>query len=170
MGGTTNRMKSFAEYIMKEIGHELPTGCQLVDIAASANRYVMYKVLFDWICHLFSGQSLNLLIQVGPVLSVSHGLGMSSISVLLHEMIKLVSYAKCKDPIFIRFGTCGGVGIEGGTVVVSNGAFNGLLQAEHNLVKRLFIFFITFLIAISRYLSGKSFPDLQNSIKLWLKK
>lgn len=72
--------------------------------------------------------------QVGPVLSVSHGLGMSSLGVLLHEMIKLVSYAKCKDPVFIRFGTSGGVGIEGGTVVVSNGAVNGLLQEEHTLV------------------------------------
>lgn len=47
MGGTTNRMKGFAEFIMKEIGHELPVGCQLQDIAASANRYVMYKVTFN---------------------------------------------------------------------------------------------------------------------------
>lgn len=44
MGGTTNRMKNFAEYIMKEIDFKLPTGCQLQDIAESANRYVMYKV------------------------------------------------------------------------------------------------------------------------------
>lgn len=73
-------------------------------------------------------------LQVGPVLSVSHGLGMSSLGVLLHEMIKLCAHAKCIDPIFIRFGTCGGVGIEGGTVVVSNGAVNGLLRDEHTLV------------------------------------
>lgn len=44
MGGTTNRMQAFAEFMMKEIGYELPLGAQLVDITASANRYAMYKV------------------------------------------------------------------------------------------------------------------------------
>lgn len=72
---------------------------------------------------------------MGPVLSVSHGIGMSTIGVLLHELIKLMQYAKCKDPIFIRFGTCGGVGVEGGTVIISNGAVNGLMQEVHESVR-----------------------------------
>lgn len=72
---------------------------------------------------------------MGPVLSVSHGLGMSSLGVLLHEMIKLMYHAKCKDPIFIRLGTSGGVGVEGGTVVVSNGAVDGLLRDEYHSVR-----------------------------------
>jgi uridine phosphorylase len=51
MGGTPKRMESFAYYIMKEIGHKLPTGTTLQDISQYSYRYSMYKV--------------------GPVLSVS---------------------------------------------------------------------------------------------------
>lgn len=42
-------------------------------------------------------------------------------------------HAKCKDPIFIRIGTCGGIGIEGGTVVVSEEAVDGLLRNTHEM-------------------------------------
>lgn len=69
--------------------------------------------------------------QIGPVISVNHGMGMPSMSILLHEMIKLVTYAKCKDPIFIRLGTSGGLGIEPGTVVITDIAFNELLENQH---------------------------------------
>ncbi|XP_068909056.1 uridine phosphorylase 1-like isoform X1 [Tenebrio molitor] len=102
MGGTPKRMESFAYYIMKEIGHKLPTGTTLQDISQYSYRYSMYKV--------------------GPVLSVSHGMGVPSIGILLHEVIKLMYHAKAKDPIFFRIGTCGGIGLEGGTVVISDDA------------------------------------------------
>lgn len=66
--------------------------------------------------------------KVGPILAVSvshcssithciifvvihqHGMGVPSISILLHELIKLLKYANACDPIIIRIGTCGGVG------------------------------------------------------------
>jgi len=67
------------------------------------------------------------------VLSISHGMGVPSIGILLHEIIKLMYHAKCKDPVFIRIGTCGGVGIEGGTVVVSDGAVDGLLRSTYEM-------------------------------------
>lgn len=51
MGGTPKRMYDFAQYIMKEIGHKLPTGTCLSDISQYSYRYSMYKI--------------------GPVLSVS---------------------------------------------------------------------------------------------------
>lgn len=51
MGGTPKRMEAFAYYIMKEIGHKLPTGTTLQDISQYSYRYSMYKV--------------------GPILSVS---------------------------------------------------------------------------------------------------
>lgn len=57
MGGTPKRMEQFAQYIMKEIGHKLPTGTTLQDISQFSYRYSMYKV--------------------GPVLSVS-------VSILIH--------------------------------------------------------------------------------------
>ncbi|KAJ8960406.1 hypothetical protein NQ318_013686 [Aromia moschata] len=106
MGGTPKRMETFAFYIMKEIGHKLPTGTTLTDISQYSYRYSMYKV--------------------GPVLSISHGMGVPSIGILLHEIIKLMYHARCKDPIFFRIGTSGGIGIEGGTVVISEKAVDGL--------------------------------------------
>lgn len=44
MGGTPKRMESFAYYIMKEIGHKLPTGTTLQDISQYSYRYSMFKV------------------------------------------------------------------------------------------------------------------------------
>lgn len=73
--------------------------------------------------------------QVGPVLCVSHGMGVPSVGILLHEMIKLMYHAKCKDPIFIRIGTCGGIGVEGGTVIITDDAIDGLFRSTFELVK-----------------------------------
>lgn len=106
MGGTPKRMEQFAYYIMETIGHKLPTGTTLLDISQYSYRYSMYKV--------------------GPVLSVSHGMGVPSIGILLHEMIKLMYHAKVKDPVFFRIGTCGGIGHEGGTVIISDEAVDGM--------------------------------------------
>lgn len=106
MGGTPKRVEQFAFYIMEEIGHKLPAGTTLLDISQFSYRYSMYKV--------------------GPVLSISHGMGIPSVGILLHEVIKLMYHAKVRDPVFFRIGTCGGIGIEGGTVVISEEAVDGL--------------------------------------------
>lgn len=106
MGGTQKRMEAFAYYIKKEIGYQIPTGTELTDICQHTSRYCMYKI--------------------GPVLSVSHGMGIPSINILLHELIKLMHHAKCNDPIFFRIGTSGGIGLKPGTVVVSNDAVDGM--------------------------------------------
>lgn len=111
MGGTPKRMENFAHFIMNEIGYKLPAGTQLQDISAFSYRYSMYKV--------------------GPVLSISHGMGTPSVSILMHEMIKLMYHAKCQDPIFIRIGTCGGIGVEGGTVIITEEALDGHLRNSH---------------------------------------
>ncbi|XP_057321210.1 uridine phosphorylase 1 isoform X1 [Microplitis mediator] len=113
MGGTPKRMENFAYFIMKEIGHKLPTGTTLLDISQYSYRYSMYKV--------------------GPVLSISHGMGIPSVGILLHEVIKLMYHAKVRDPIFIRIGTCGGVGLEGGTVVISEEAVDGMLKPYYEV-------------------------------------
>lgn len=80
--------------------------------------------------------------EVGPVLCVSHGMGVPSVGILLHEMIKLMYHAKCKDPIFIRIGTCGGIGVEGGTVVITEDAIDGLLRSTFELVSKFFHFLV----------------------------
>lgn len=109
MGGTAHRMLSFAQYIKKLLGVD----DELKDIAGHGHRFSMYKV--------------------GPVLSVSHGMGAPSFSILLHELFKLIKYAKCKDVTMIRIGTSGGVGVAGGSVVVSTGAFDDLLRESHDI-------------------------------------
>lgn len=40
--------------------------------------------------------------------------------ILLHEITKLLKYAGATDVLYMRIGTSGGVGLEGGTIVVSN--------------------------------------------------
>ena len=142
IGGTSSRMENFARYIMKELDYKLPTGATLQDLSAAGHRFCMYKVrgVFTWIstavfCAATENSSESSSFdQVGPVLSVSHGMGVPSLSIMLHEVIKLLSYAGAKDPVIIRIGTSGGIGITPGTVVVSNGAVNGLLKPEHNNV------------------------------------
>ncbi|XP_076334106.1 uridine phosphorylase 2-like [Tachypleus tridentatus] len=108
MGGTPKRMEGFSSFIQKELGIKLPTGTVLDDISKRSYRYSMYKI--------------------GPVLSISHGMGIPSLSIMLHEVIKLMYHARCKDVIFIRLGTCGGIGYPGGTLVITEGAVDGLLR------------------------------------------
>ncbi|CAN7940145.1 unnamed protein product, partial [Ixodes hexagonus] len=62
--------------------------------------------------------------------SAQHGMGAPSMSILMHEILKLVYYADCRDVVFLRIGTSGGIGIPPGSVVVSTGAVNGALREE----------------------------------------
>ncbi|MCJ8728769.1 hypothetical protein PDJAM_G00008210 [Pangasius djambal] len=98
VGGSPWRMKSFIEYIAKELGLADPKG-EYPNICEGTDRYAMYKV--------------------GPVLSVSHGMGIPSISIMLHELIKLLYHARCTDVTVVRIGTSGGIGLRPGTVVVT---------------------------------------------------
>ncbi|XP_070558009.1 uridine phosphorylase 1-like [Ptychodera flava] len=105
-GGSTTRMEKFAKYILGVLSAsglqlDLPTS---VKNLCRSDRYVMYKV--------------------GPVLSINHGMGMPSTSIMLNEVIKLLRYAGCTDVVFIRLGTSGGVGVEPGTVVITEKAVN----------------------------------------------
>merc|ERR1719397_460961 len=108
MGGTPQRMKSFAEYMLDQLDIQLPTGTKLLDISERSHRYAMYKV--------------------GPILSISHGMGMPSASILLHEVIKLMYHAGVQNPTFFRIGTCGGIRLQPGTVVVTEEAVDGTLR------------------------------------------
>ncbi|CAH1184456.1 unnamed protein product [Phyllotreta striolata] len=112
-GGTDSRMRGFAEYIKQLIGERFPVGVELSNISAPANRYSMYKV--------------------GPVLCVSHGMGNPSMGILTNELIKLMHYAKCRDPVFFRIGTCGSIGHDGGTVIISDDCCDGCLRRFYSI-------------------------------------
>ncbi|KAL0985483.1 hypothetical protein UPYG_G00157470 [Umbra pygmaea] len=98
VGGSPWRMKSFIEYIARELGLEDPKA-EYPNICAGTDRYAMYKI--------------------GPVLSVSHGMGIPSIAIMLHELVKLLHHAHCTDVTIVRIGTSGGLGLKPGTVVVT---------------------------------------------------
>lgn len=108
VGGTTKRMADFAQYMTYELNYKLPPGTALYDISGNSYRFSMYKV--------------------GPVLCVSHGMGIPSISILLHELIKLLHYSECQNITILRLGTCGGIGVGGGTLIISNSVVDGLMR------------------------------------------
>ena len=116
MGGSVGRMEEFAQSVADELGeHEsisIPYGMRPSAIGKT-DRYSMFKV--------------------GPVLISSHGMGQPSMSILLHEVAKLLDYAGAEDPVFIRLGTSGGLGVKPGTVVVTNEGMNGMLGSDYTL-------------------------------------
>lgn len=71
------------------------------------------------------------------VLFASHGMGIPSASIALHELMRLLYYltagdlARLDDVFWARVGTCGGVGLEPGTVVVSTEAVMADLTPLH---------------------------------------
>lgn len=107
-GGSPNRMKKFASFLVDEIKVKIPAGLQLCNISHGSDRYVLYKI--------------------GPILSVSHGMGIPSLSIVFHEVLKLLHHADCRDVKFFRLGTSGGLGLEPGTVVITESAVDGLLR------------------------------------------
>lgn len=61
-------------------------------------------------------------------------MGYPSIMILLHELIKLMQYAKVRDPIFFRLGTSGGVDVPAGTIVIATKALNDYLEPYFEMV------------------------------------
>lgn len=67
------------------------------EISSSLHEIIEYKI------HL---QVLHL-----QYLTFQHGMGIPSVSILLHEVMKLLHHAKCSDVQFFRMGTSGGLGM-----------------------------------------------------------
>ncbi|KAG7242081.1 hypothetical protein INR49_024127 [Caranx melampygus] len=110
VGGSATRMKAFIEYIAAELGMQNPRG-EYPNLCEGTDRYVMYKV--------------------GPVLSINHGMGVSSIAIMMHELIKLLHHARCTDVTIFRIGTSGGIGVEPGTVVVTKQALDDTFKPRY---------------------------------------
>jgi uridine phosphorylase len=109
IGGTGDRMTKFA-YCVAETLELAETEVESIGIH---KRYVIYLV--------------------GPVLICSHGMGGPSISILLHELAKLLKYAEA-DAMWLRMGTCGGIDVEPGTVIISEESLNGALEPWHETI------------------------------------
>lgn len=61
-------------------------------------------------------------------------MGIPSVGILLHEVIKLMYHARVRDPVFFRLGTCGGIGLDGGQLVITNEAVDGMMRPFLELV------------------------------------
>ncbi|XP_073516076.1 uridine phosphorylase 1-like isoform X6 [Phyllobates terribilis] len=109
VGGSPWRMKAFAQYITGELKLGNPEE-DIANICAGTDRYAMYKV--------------------GPVLAISHGMGIPSISIMLHELIKLLYHSKCTEVTVIRIGTSGGIGIDPGSVVITSQSVSPSFKPE----------------------------------------
>lgn len=78
--------------------------------------------------------------KIGNILSVSHGMGSSSMMTFLHDISKVMYLAGNDDVKYIRIGTSGGIGVDPGVVIITDETY------MPNLVK------------------GYKCPDLNNDI------
>jgi uridine phosphorylase len=69
------------------------------------------------------------LYKIGPVLIVSHGVGMPSMLIALNELAKLLVHTNNEDAQFLKVGPCGGLGLNPGDIVISKSALNSKLEA-----------------------------------------
>ena len=95
MMGSADRAHTFAQKLQEQLYPSAP-----IEQIGKTERFSMYIV--------------------GDTISVSHGMGQPSHSILLHEVTKMLHYAGATDFKYYRLGTSGGVGVEPGTVVVAD--------------------------------------------------
>lgn len=117
MGGSPDRAYEFAKKIQERSDKTL-----IIEQFGKTERTSLYKI--------------------GNVISMSHGMGMPSILIFLHEITKLLEYAGCIDYIFLRLGTSGGIGIEPGTLVLTTEAVNSNFKAvfDHQVLDKTYSF------------------------------
>ena len=112
MGGSSKRMEAFAKEAVTTLG--LCVDIPVVNISKS-DRYSLFKVRQIFICHpsfispvfhfsfFILSRAFNTEfshhIKVGPIISVNHGIGGPSISIVLHEVLTYLSFTSysCHD-------------------------------------------------------------------------
>lgn len=108
MAGPAARAESMAKQLSEAF--HLP-----ITQHGSSERYAIYKV--------------------GPVISLSHGIGGASLSIVLHEITKVLHYSGATDVTYMRIGTSGGVGVTPGTIVISQAGLNAACENQlHTMV------------------------------------
>lgn len=112
MGGSADRAESFAKKLVNDL--DLGISNEEIRPIGKTERGSLFKV--------------------GPIISMSHGMGMPSMTIFLHEVTKLLEHAGATDVKYIRIGTSGGVGVEPGTVIVAEEGVNGRLEPQHEVI------------------------------------
>lgn len=93
--GSKKRAESFAN--QAHTGLKLPNFQQIGDI--SRQIFCMYKI--------------------GPLLCCNHGMGIASVSLFLNELLRIMYLAKNSNYQLLRLGSSGGIGVKGGTIVIT---------------------------------------------------
>eukprot|EP01083_Nonionella_stella_P013648 38362_1 len=57
--------------------------------------------------------------KTGSILSCSHGMGLSSVALFLNELLRIMHISSNNNFELIRLGSSGGIGVEGGTLVIT---------------------------------------------------
>eukprot|EP01083_Nonionella_stella_P229189 811499_1 len=57
--------------------------------------------------------------KIGCILSCSHGMGITSVALFLNELIHIMQISKNNNFELLRFGSSGGIGVEGGTLIIT---------------------------------------------------
>ncbi|CAN8066157.1 unnamed protein product [Agarophyton chilense] len=120
------------ELILLHLGYRLPADLQFlcenlhgvthVILCGSFHRArKIAKAISSTLAQNFCRTDRYLVLQPLPsVLIAAHGIGTGSIDVLLHEISLALGAAQASDWCFIRIGSCGGLGISPGTLVVTH--------------------------------------------------
>lgn len=113
-GGSQSRVISLGKLLHEKY---VDDGSEPIDYAIHAGRFSMFCV--------------------GHVLTFNHGMGTGSASIAFHECLKLLDYAGVKksDVSFIRIGTCGGIGVNPGTLCLTRRVLTETLEENFPFVE-----------------------------------
>merc|ERR1719454_1137847 len=62
-------------------------------------------------------------------------MGIGSASIMMNEILKLIHYCKLENVEIIRMGSSGGLGVKPGTLIVTEKAFDPLLENAYTLIQ-----------------------------------
>lgn len=82
---------------------------------------------------LTDGDRYTLLCPHPAALVASHGIGVGSVDTLLHEVHKLLTSFEVTHYTLLRVGTCGGIGLSPGRLIVTRNAVNGLFEPAQRM-------------------------------------
>jgi len=113
-GGSQSRIKSLGRLLHQKY---IDDGEEPIDYAIHAGRFSMFCV--------------------EHVLTFNHGMGTGSASIAFHECLKLLDYAGVKksDVSLIRIGTCGGIGVNPGTICLTRSVLTETLEENFPFVE-----------------------------------
>ena len=108
------------------------------DVSLIARQFakVLYNILEDDFIFTarFKVERYHLY-KVGPILTISYGLGMPSMLICLNEITKLMAHMSYTDVVFFKIAPAGGLGCTVGDVVVTDEAVNTKLEPYYTNIE-----------------------------------